>query len=49
MCKEWPFIKSVLVDIDNWYIMAGLCPGMRTDIPDRVIKECVRKELTKNL
>ena len=49
MCREWPFIKSVLVDIDNWYIMAGLCPGMRTDIPDSIIKECVRKELTKNV
>ncbi len=49
MCREWPFIKSVLVDINNWHIMAALCPGIRTDFPDSVIKECVRKELTKNL
>ena len=49
MCRNWPFIKSVLVDIKNWYIMAELCPGIRTDLPDRVIKECIRKELTKNL
>jgi Fe-S-cluster containining protein len=49
MCREWPFIKSVLVDINNWYIMAALCPGIRTDFPDSVIKECVRKELTKYL
>jgi Fe-S-cluster containining protein len=49
MCKNWPFIKSVLVDITNWHIMAALCPGIRTDFPDDVIKECVRKELTKNL
>ena len=49
MCKEWPFIKSVLVDINNWHIMAALCPGIRTDLPDSVITECVRKELTKRL
>jgi Fe-S-cluster containining protein len=49
MCKNWPFIKSVLVDINNWYIMAEFCPGIRTDLPDSVIKECVRKELTKYL
>ena len=49
MCRNWPFIKSVLVDIINWHIMAELCPGIRTDFPDNVIKECVRKELTKNL
>lgn len=49
MCKDWPFIKSVLVDINNWHIMAALCPGIRTDLPDSVIKECVRKECTKSL
>ena len=49
MCRNWPFIKSVLVDINNWHIMAALCPGIRTDFPDSAIKECIRKELTKNL
>ncbi|MBW1726053.1 MAG: YkgJ family cysteine cluster protein [Deltaproteobacteria bacterium] len=49
MCRNWPFIKSVLVDIKNWHIMSELCPGIRTDLPDNVIKECVRKELKKNL
>ena len=49
MCKNWPFIKSVLVDINNWHIMAALCPGIRTDFPDSAIKKCIRKELTKNL
>ena len=49
MCRNWPFIKSVLVDINNWHIMAALCPGIRTDFPDSAIKKCIRKELTKNL
>lgn len=49
MCRNWPFIESVLVDINNWHIMAALCPGIRTDFPDSAIKECIRKELTKKL
>jgi len=49
MCKNWPFIKSILVDINNWYIMSALCSGIRTYLPGSVVKEYVRKELTKNL
>ena len=48
MCKFWPFIESVLIDIENWQIMAGLCPGMRTDVSDRTIRRCVEKELSRN-
>jgi len=33
MCRRWPFIDSLLVDVGNWLIMAGSCPGIRTDIP----------------
>jgi hypothetical protein len=47
MCSEWPFIKSVLIDVKNWHIMAGLCPGMRTDVIDNKIKACVKKEREK--
>ena len=46
MCRQWPFIESVLVDINNWRIMAGLCPGICTDVPDTVIKACVANELS---
>ena len=45
MCREWPFIKPVLADINNWEIMAGACPGIRTDVPDDVIKACVEQTL----
>jgi Fe-S-cluster containining protein len=48
MCKAWPFIRSISVDVNNWHIMAALCPGMRTDVPDRVIKECVDRALSRN-
>jgi len=46
MCKAWPFIKSVLVDIGNWHIMAASCPGIRTDLPENTIKECVGKVIS---
>ncbi|HUV78852.1 MAG TPA: YkgJ family cysteine cluster protein [Desulfobacterales bacterium] len=48
MCKNWPFLKSILADINNWHIMASLCPGIRTDVPDSTIKAYVTQELSKN-
>ena len=47
MCRAWPFIESVLADIGNWKIMGSVCPGIRTDVPDDVIRKCVIKELQK--
>ena len=47
MCRVWPFIPSVLKEVENWHIMAGSCEGMRTDMPDSVILECVEKEIQK--
>ena len=45
MCRAWPFIESLQVDIRNWQIMADTCPGMRADLPDEVVARCVRREL----
>ncbi len=42
MCREWPYLKSVIVDVGNWWAMAGSCPGMRTDVPREVVRNCVR-------
>jgi Fe-S-cluster containining protein len=42
MCKEWPFIRSVLVDPANWHIMAGSCPGIRTDVSLHSVQEYIR-------
>jgi len=47
MCRQWPFIKSVLADTDNWYVMAGMCPGIRTDVSANIVRECVARELSK--
>jgi len=45
MCREWPFIHSVLIDPNNWEIMSNSCPGIRTDFPLSVVERCVRKKL----
>ncbi|MBL0699801.1 MAG: YkgJ family cysteine cluster protein [Desulfosarcina sp.] len=47
MCKEWPFIKALLLDIENWHIMASLCPGIRTDIPIDIVQDYVKKQHSK--
>lgn len=47
MCKQWPFIDSILVDVANWKIMASCCPGIRVDVPDHLITACV-KEVNRN-
>lgn len=48
MCRSWPFIASVLIDVKNWQVMAGLCPGMRIDVADDLIKDCVARALSAN-
>ena len=45
MCRLWPFIPSVLVDISNWQVMAGSCPGIRIDVSADIIKDCVARQL----
>ena len=47
MCREWPFIKSLLVDISNWRIMAGVCPGMNNKMDDRQLQAAIRREMHK--
>ncbi len=49
MCRQWPFIRSILVDVDNWRAMAASCPGMCLDATDQKIRQCVKKALKLNL
>ena len=48
MCKAWPFIDSILVDIQNWHAMAAVCPGMRTDVPASAVRAAVRSKLAEH-
>ena len=47
MCRAWPFIESVVKDPQNWHMMAGSCPGMRTDVSDEAIRDCVAAVLAQ--
>ena len=47
MCRAWPFLKSILVDVGNWHAMARSCPGMRTDLDDDEIREGVRQAIAE--
>lgn len=48
MCRQWPFIESVLIDAGNWQSMAASCPGMRTDFREDQIQKCVHDVLNGN-
>jgi Fe-S-cluster containining protein len=48
MCRAWPFIESVLTDINNWRIMANSCRGIKTDVPDNLVQECIRSVCKDN-
>lgn len=47
MCRAWPFIESVCRAPENWRMMAGSCPGMRTGFSDKAIAACVSRVLAK--
>jgi uncharacterized protein len=49
MCRRWPFIASVLVAPENWIVMAGACPGMRTDVPLAEVCRCVAAKLASEI
>lgn len=47
MCRAWPFIESVLIDKNNWNIMANSCPGIRTDVPYDKLRAYIKSTLCK--
>jgi Fe-S-cluster containining protein len=48
MCRAWPYIHSVLIDMQNWYIMAKSCPGMRTDIRQDLVRQQVKRKIERS-
>ena len=49
MCRRWPFIDSIMVDVRNWRAMAATCPGMRADVSDDQIRKRVREVINKDI
>lgn len=47
MCRAWPFIEGVLVDVANWDAMATTCPGMKTGHPPEKIRRCVAAAIAR--
>jgi hypothetical protein len=47
MCRQWPYIKSVLIDVENWYAMGTMCPGIRQDVSPQEIRRTVARMLEK--
>ncbi|RJQ70935.1 MAG: YkgJ family cysteine cluster protein [Desulfobacteraceae bacterium] len=37
MCRRWPFIPSLLVDVTNWQIMADSCPGIHRGVDTKAL------------
>ena len=46
LCREWPYIESVLIDFENWKIMASMCPGMKEEASPRIVKAWVKKVIS---
>ncbi len=47
MCKAWPFIKAVIRHPENWNTMANSCPGIKKDIPEKVLVKIIASEKEK--
>ena len=45
MCRQWPYIENLLREVENWRVMGAMCPGIRSDAPERIVRQRVREEL----
>mmetsp|Transcript_796 Transcript_796/g.596 ORF Transcript_796/g.596 Transcript_796/m.596 type:complete len:131 (-) Transcript_796:993-1385(-) len=41
MCRDWPFIESVVNFPENWHIIADSCPEINNEIPIEKVIECL--------
>ena len=47
MCRDWPYIQNLLVDITNWQAMASMCPGINKQASANAVKDRVKFEQSK--
>jgi Fe-S-cluster containining protein len=45
MCRQWPYIESVLRETENWRIMGSMCPGIQSEAPEEIVRQRVREKL----
>ena len=48
MCRNWPYIESVLIDPINWRVMSGMCPGIKANATNKDIIASVRAHLSQS-
>lgn len=48
MCRQWPFIQSVLKAPENWRMMARVCPGMVDEKNDAKLCAYVRAQMDQS-
>ncbi len=45
MCRNWPFIPTILSNPENWNAMANSCPGMKKNIPYESLIRIISAEI----
>ncbi|MBF0209860.1 MAG: YkgJ family cysteine cluster protein [Desulfamplus sp.] len=48
MCRNWPFIQTVVSHPENWDTMANSCPGMKKGVDYETLRCIVLEETNKN-
>jgi len=41
MCRDWPYIPNLQVDLGNWQAMASMCPGINKHAPASAVRDRV--------
>jgi Fe-S-cluster containining protein len=47
MCRNWPFISTVVTNPENWNVMADSCPGMKKNVHFDALKRIVSSEIRR--
>lgn len=47
MCRNWPYISAILEDIGNWRAMGSSCPGIKTEVPDEIVRRAVKQHMNQ--
>ena len=48
MCRKWPFLESILIDSNNWLIMADSCPGIQPEVAVDTLEKIVKQMIFHN-
>ncbi|MBF0302309.1 MAG: YkgJ family cysteine cluster protein [Desulfamplus sp.] len=47
MCRNWPFILTIISHPENWNVMADSCPGMKKNIPYETLRRIVSEKIKR--